>query len=243
MYMWVGAGGFSNVMATLNHVGGSFNLFMATTLNLGFCAVCWAHFVFHYKLWPTSVSHPSSVLNSSLGLAGRNHYQKTTILVFRVVLQKFCYSRLLSLYSFLSLYSLLIVFRFVCYCSTVMSLLEAPCAKTSWKALLFRAILGITGALTACFVMWWFKQVNNRGTGFGGHHCDFEQHVSCLTVHVCMNSVKLILEAPSASILRECYYSMTMCRLIWGALLFGRALLIGTLGYVALFQSGNWLNN
>ena len=30
---------------------------------------------------------------------------------------------------------------------TVMSLSEAPCAKTSWRALLFRAILGITGRL------------------------------------------------------------------------------------------------
>ena len=192
MYMWVGAGGFSKVIATLNHVGGSFNLFMAITLNLGFCAVCWTHFMFHHKLWPTSVSHPSSFLNSSIGLAGRNHYQKTTIPVFRVVLQKFCYSRLLSLYYFLSLYYLLIVFWLVCYCSTVMSLLEAPCTKTSWQALIFCAIWGITGALIACFVIWWLKQVNNRETGFGGHHCDFEQHVSCWTVHVCMNSVKLV---------------------------------------------------
>ena len=113
-----------------------------------------------------------------------------------------------------------------------MSLLEAPCTKTSWQALLFRAILGITGALIACFVIWWFKLVNNRETGFGGHHCDLEQHVSCLTVHVCMNSVKLVLEAPSTSILWGRYYSVTMCRLIWGALLLGRALLIGTLRYV-----------
>ena len=65
-----------------------------------------------------------------------------------------------------------------------MSLLEAPCAKTSWRALLFRAILGITGPLIMCFDIWGFKQVNNSETGFGGHHCDFEQHVSCLTVHV-----------------------------------------------------------
>ena len=28
---WVGVGGFSKVVATFNHVGGSFNLFMATT--------------------------------------------------------------------------------------------------------------------------------------------------------------------------------------------------------------------
>ena len=71
---------------------------------------------------------------------------------------------------------------------TVMSLLEAPCAKTSWRALLFRTILGITGALIVCFDNWWFKQANNSETCFGGHHCDFEQHVPCLAVYVCMNS-------------------------------------------------------
>ena len=115
--------------------------------------------------------------------------------------------------------------------STVMSLLEAPCAKTSWRALLFRAILGITGALIVCFDIWRFKQVNNSETGFGVHHCDFEQHVPCLTVHVCMNSVNFVLEAPGASILWGRYYSVTMCRVTWGALLLGRALLIGTLRY------------
>ena len=82
-----------------------------------------------------------------------------------------------------------------------MSLLEAPSAKTSWRVLLFRAILSITGVLIVGFDIWRFKQVNNRETGFGGHHCDFEQHMPCLTVHVCMNSVNFALEAPSASIL------------------------------------------
>ena len=99
---------------------------------------------------------------------------------------------------------------------TVMSLLAAPCAKTLLRALLLRAILGITWALIVCFDMWWFKQVNNSETGFGGHHCDFEQHVSCLTVHVRMNSVNFVLEAPGASILWGRYYSVTICRLIWG---------------------------
>ena len=120
------------------------------------------------------------------------------------------------------------------YCEliTVMSLLEAPCAKTSWRALLFRTILGITGALIVCFDIWWFKQVNNSETGFSGHHCDFGQHVPCLAVHVCINSVKFVLKAPGASILWGRYYSVTMCRLIRWALLLGRALLIGTLRYV-----------
>ena len=43
----------------------------------------------HHELWPTSVSHSFSSLNSSLGLAGGKHYQKITIPVFRVVLQNF----------------------------------------------------------------------------------------------------------------------------------------------------------
>ena len=32
--MWVEVGGFSKVVATFNHVGGSFNLFMATTCDI-----------------------------------------------------------------------------------------------------------------------------------------------------------------------------------------------------------------
>ena len=98
-----------------------------------------------------------------------------------------------------------------------MPLLEAPCAKTPWKGLLFRAILGFTGALIVCFDIWGFTQANNSETGFGGYHCDFEQHVLCLTVHVCTNPVKFVLEAPDAYILWGRYYFVTMCRLNWGA--------------------------
>ena len=61
-----------------------------------------------------------------------------------------------------------------------MSLLETPCAKTSWRALLFRAILGITGVLIVCFNIWQFKQVNNSETGFGDGHCDFEFNSACV---------------------------------------------------------------
>ena len=72
---------------------------------------------------------------------------------------------------------------------TVVSLFEAPCAKT-WRALLFRAIIGLTGALIVCLDIWRFKQANNSETAFGGHHRDFEQHVPFLAVHVCMKSLK-----------------------------------------------------
>ena len=48
--------------------------------NLGSCAECWAHFMCHHKLWPTSVSHAFSSLSGSFGFAGGKHEQKNTIL-------------------------------------------------------------------------------------------------------------------------------------------------------------------
>ena len=58
-------------------------------LNMGLCAACWAHFMCHHELWPTSVSHTFSSLNSSLDLAAGKHYPKITIPIFRLVLQNF----------------------------------------------------------------------------------------------------------------------------------------------------------
>ena len=58
----------------------------------------------HDELWPTSVSHPCSFLNSSLGLAGGKHYQKITIPVFKVVLQNFaipCYFPYILFYGYI----------------------------------------------------------------------------------------------------------------------------------------------
>ena len=57
--------------------------------NLGLCAACWACFMCHHELWPTSVSHPFSSLNNSLGFTGGKHYQKIIIPIFRLVLQNF----------------------------------------------------------------------------------------------------------------------------------------------------------
>ena len=66
------------------------NRLMSTIFsNLGLCAVCWARSMCHHKLWPTSVNHPFSSLNNSLGFAGGKHYQKITIPLFRLVLQNF----------------------------------------------------------------------------------------------------------------------------------------------------------
>ena len=72
--------------------------------NLMLCAACWAHSVCHHELWPISVSHPFSSLNSSLGLTGGKYYQKITVSIFRLVLQNFsllgCFPYILS-YSYL----------------------------------------------------------------------------------------------------------------------------------------------
>ena len=80
----------------------------------GLCAACWACFMCHHELWPTSVSHPFSFLNSSLGLAGGKHYQKIIIPILWLVLQNFaipCYFPCILFYSYLS--SLLSSGRFV----------------------------------------------------------------------------------------------------------------------------------
>ena len=45
--------------------------------------------MYHHELWPISVSHPFSSLNSFLGFAGGKHYQEITIHIFRLVLQNF----------------------------------------------------------------------------------------------------------------------------------------------------------
>ena len=78
-----GGSSSSKVVATFNHVGGSFNFYghhwgcldNPIFSNLGLCAPCWAHVMCYHELRPTSVSHPFS-LNSSLGFAGGKHYQK-----------------------------------------------------------------------------------------------------------------------------------------------------------------------
>ena len=58
--------------------------------NLGLCAACWACSMCHQELWPTSVSHPFSSLNSSSGLTGGKYYPKITIAIFSsLVLQNF----------------------------------------------------------------------------------------------------------------------------------------------------------
>ena len=113
---WVGFAGFSKVVATLSRVGGSFNLFYGhhqgylnnpIFSNLGLCAACWAHLMCHHELWLTSVSHPFSSLNGSLGLTGGKHYQKITIPIFWLILYIFpgCFSYVLFSHYLFSLLS------------------------------------------------------------------------------------------------------------------------------------------
>ena len=106
---WVGVGGFSKVVATFNH----YPIFS----NLGLCAARWACFMCHRELWPTSVRHPFSSLNSSLSFAGGKHYQKITIPIFRPVLQNFVIPGYKIHNSFQLLPFLLTFFRLVCYCN------------------------------------------------------------------------------------------------------------------------------
>ena len=61
-------------------------LYNAIFSDLELCAACWALFMCHHELWPTSGSHRFSSLNCSLGFAGGKHYQKITIPFFRLVL-------------------------------------------------------------------------------------------------------------------------------------------------------------
>ena len=118
-----------------------------------------------------------------------------------------------------------------------MSLLEAPCAKTPWRALLFHAILGITGALIVCFDIWWFKQVNNSETGFGGQHCDFEQHVPCFNCACAYEFRKVCIRGA------RCFYfvgALLFCDIVQTHLegvLLGRVILIGTLRYLFIYLS------
>ena len=80
---------------------------------LGLCAACWARFMCHQKLWPTSVSRPFSFLNSFLGLVGAKYYQKITI---HISIELF-FKMLFFLIFFLSLAFLLTFVWFGCYCS------------------------------------------------------------------------------------------------------------------------------
>ena len=74
--------------------------------NLGLCAACWARFMCQHELWPTSVSHPFSSLNSSLCFAWGKDYQKITIPIFRPVLQNFAIPGYFLIFFSIAIFSL-----------------------------------------------------------------------------------------------------------------------------------------
>ena len=83
----------------------------------------------HHELWPTSVSHPFSFLNGSLGFAGGKYYQKIIIAIFRLVLQNFaipgCFPYILFLsLSFLLTFFWLLFFIAVCGSISVQGLVK-----------------------------------------------------------------------------------------------------------------------
>ena len=63
--------------------------------------------------------------------------------------------------------------------NTVMSLFEAPGAKTLSRALLFHVILCAMGALVECYI-WLLEQAQTSKTGCCGHCSDLEQRMLCL---------------------------------------------------------------
>ena len=107
--LWVGVGGFSKVVATFNHVGGSFNPFMVTTGDV------WI--IPSFRIWGymLHVERVSCVIRN----CGQHQWAIPSLfsIAFKALLEenitrnyypyletcssKFCYSRLLSLFSFL----------------------------------------------------------------------------------------------------------------------------------------------
>ena len=127
LVMWVRVGGFSKVVATFNHMGGSFNLFMATTGYVWIIPSCriWVyvlhveHISCHHEWWDFS----ESSLFLSQKLFRPCCPEQNTTHICRLFLQIFCSSMLLFLYSFLlpsfSLLSSGWVFIAVCDSSSV----------------------------------------------------------------------------------------------------------------------------
>ena len=86
----------AKVVATVNHVGVSFNLFTATIGDVWIIPsfrirsyVLHVERTFHVSSRiVTNISESFSSPNGSFGLAGWKHYQKITIPIFRLVLKK-----------------------------------------------------------------------------------------------------------------------------------------------------------
>ena len=104
---WVGVGGFFNLVATFNHVGGSFRI------------MCCMLRTFHVLSWIMANISQSSLLLSQqlLRFCWRKTLPGNYYAYLETFSSKFSCSRLLSLYSFLLLFFFLTFFRLVYYCS------------------------------------------------------------------------------------------------------------------------------
>ena len=106
------------------------------------------------------------------------------------------------------------------FVTTVLSLLEAPGAKTLPGALLFHAIFASWGPRRDAYILLMthdnfckhtpVKQVVVAAIVILNNIC------RAWTIYLCMDSAKFLLEAPGASILWGRYYFVTTCRPIWG---------------------------
>ena len=109
---------FSKMVATFNHVGGSFNLFIAT-------GDIWI--IPSFRIWGyVHVEHISCVITNcgqhqwaipSLRSCWRKHHHKITMPMFRFVLQNFALPGCFPYILFYCYPFFLIFFRLVCYCS------------------------------------------------------------------------------------------------------------------------------
>ena len=109
MYAWYqfvdeGLGGFSKMVITFNHVGGSLNISMDTTGDV--------LMIPSFRIWVICCMLSTFCVSSQI-VANLSE----SSLLFSQYIFRLCYSRLLSLYSFLSLSFLFTFFILVCYCS------------------------------------------------------------------------------------------------------------------------------
>ena len=132
-YEWVGVGDFSKVVTTFNHVGVSFNLFMAATGD-GWTipsSRIWGY-VLHVEHVPcvtTNKVSESSLplsLNSPLGVAGGKYHKKITLpnLFFKILLFQAAFRLFFSIVIFL-----LTFFWLVWYCGVGLYFSQATWTK------------------------------------------------------------------------------------------------------------------
>ena len=127
----VGGWGGSKVVATFNHVGGSFNLFMAATGNVWIIPSLriW-DYVLHVEHFSCVIKNcgqhqgviPSPLSIVLLGFAVWKHYQKIIITIFRLVLQNF---------AILGCFPYIIFYRYFCSLLSSGGFVIAVCGSIS----------------------------------------------------------------------------------------------------------------